>query len=212
MAMLKRNLTIALIAAALVAVTAVAAVAQGGDERPGDGYAQATAIEQAASNAASILETTRTSGDEIDSELADKIDEVAGFGVDTDLSRRAIASISNSVYLLPGTGYVCAALTVAEGATLTCAETPDLAAGEVGPGTVSLPGGAIAVWGIVPDGVDSVEVDAGVDSTEVDTEGNAYLAVVPDGAEVATATYTGPSGEMEYDIYDPSAPEPDPGP
>lgn len=211
MAMLKRNLTIALIVAALVAVTAVAAIAQGGS-RPGDGYTQATAIEQAASDAASILETTRTSGDEIDSELADKIDEVAGFGVNTDLSRRAIASISNSVYLLPGTGYVCAALTVAEGATLTCAETPDLTAGEVGPGTVSLPGGAIAIWGIVPDGVDSVDIDAGVDSTEVGTEGNAYLAVVPEGAEVATATYTGPSGEMEYDIHDPSAPEPDPGP
>ncbi|MEX1142470.1 MAG: hypothetical protein WD993_03585 [Thermoleophilaceae bacterium] len=210
MTMLKRNIAIALAAAALVAVTAIAATAQDGDSTPpGSGVPQATTIEEAAKDAAAILRTERTAEDAVRTELAEKIDEHGRFGVNTALSRLAIGTISNSLYLLPATGHVCAALTLGEGASMSCVPTDELAAGNVGPGMAGLPGGAIAIWGIVPDGVDSVTVAAGPHSTEVETQGNAYLAVVPAGAAVETATYTGPSGRMEYAIHDPAAPEPE---
>jgi hypothetical protein len=40
---------------------------------------------------------------------------------------------------------------------------------------------------------------------EVEAESNAYLAVLPDGTTPESASYTGPSGTVEFPLYDPSA-------
>jgi hypothetical protein len=207
--MLKRNIQLVVAVCALVALTAVAAVAQVGDEPdlPGEGIAPVTAVEPAAKSAASLLARSREQGDALPSDLAERMNEHGRFGVNPGLSRRAIAGLSSSVYVLPGRGYVCSALTVGDGANMGCAETEDLAAGEAGASTVLLPGGAIAVYGIVPDGVDSVTVETDQPgSGAAKVVSNAFLHVVPRGTKLSQVRYSGPSGEVAYPIYDPSAP------
>jgi hypothetical protein len=206
MPMLKKNIQVMVFAVALAAVTAVAATAQeGGDPvPPGDGTPQVAAIEEAAREAASVLATTRTSGDALPVDVAEHFDENADFGMNPDLSRRAIGGTS-SVFVIPANGYVCATLTVGPGADVSCQRTDKLAAGEVGASTVTLDNGGLAIYGIVPDGVDVVAVDAGTDSTEIDVVDNAYLAVLPGGADLETVSYTGPAGPVEFPIYDPAA-------
>ncbi len=201
-----KNIRVVAVVAILVALTAVAATAQeGGDPvPPGDATPQVTAIEEAAREAASVLATTRTSGDALPVDIAEHLDENAEFGMNPDLSRRAVGGTS-SVFVIPANGYVCAALTVGPGANLSCQGTDELAAGEVGASTVAMDDGGLAIYGIVPDGVDVVAVDAGADSTEIDVVDNAYLAVVPGGADLETIGYTGPAGPVEFQIYDPAA-------
>lgn len=195
---------------ALATMLAFAALAQGQDDTttaPYDGFGQATSIEAEAKAAAAILRRDRAAGDAIRAELAERIDADADFGMNPALSRRAIGGVANSLYLLPATGHVCAALTVADGLTLSCVQTDRFAAGEVGPGTVLLPDGPVAVWGVVPDGVDSVALEAGPESRTVEVTANGYLAVVPAGTPLESVSYTGPSGTVEYAIQDPSASE-----
>jgi hypothetical protein len=207
--MLKRNTQLLVAVCAIVAMMAVAAVAEVTDtpQPPGEDLAPVTAVEPAAKQAAAVLARSREQGDALPSDIAERLKEHARFGVNPSLSRRAIGGLSNSVYVLPGRGYVCHALTVGEGVNMGCAETADLSVGQTGAATVVLPGGAIAIYGIVPDGVESVTVEtdqAGSGATKV--AANAFLRVVPGGTKLSSVRYTGPSGEVEYPIYDPSAP------
>jgi len=189
---------------------AVAAGAQEGDDAPaspGEDVAQVTAIESTAKQAASVLERSRHTGDAMPEEVAERIDAEARFGMNPGLARRAIASPASSLYLVPANGHVCAALTVGDGATVSCPETADLAAGRSSAATVTLDGGAIAIYGLVPDGVDTVTVNTSHEGLEVaQVVDNAYLAVVPDGTELSSVSYSGPSGAVEFPIYDPMAP------
>ena len=208
--MFSRNARLLVAVCALLATMAVAAVAQeeGETAAPGADAAQVTAIPEEASEAVAVLDRSRESGDALPAEVAEKVDEEAPFGANPDLSRRAIGSLSNSVYVVPADDHVCVALTLGEGANMSCPETDDLAAGQAGPTTVLLEGGSIAVYGVVPDGVDSVTVQtsgSGAVDAEIEAEGNAYLAVLPDGLTPEAASYTGPSGSVEFPLYDPSA-------
>jgi hypothetical protein len=208
--MLKRNIQLVAAIGALAAVTAVGAVAQSGDGTngsPGDDVAQVTTVEPEARAAASVLARPRAAGDALPAEVEERMNAHPRFGMNPGLSRRAIGGLSNSVYLIPASGFVCAALTVGDGANMSCAETSDLAAGQSGPSTVSLAGGAIAVYGMVPDGVDSVAVatdDRSAGATKV--VNNAFFTVLPAGTGLKTVSYRGPSGPVQYPIYDPSAP------
>jgi hypothetical protein len=204
--MLRRNSQFAVVVCAVIAVTAVAA-ATDGPQPPGEGVPQVTSVEPAAKNAASLLARSREQGDALPPDIGERINRHVRFGVNPGLSRRAIAGVSNSVYVLPGRGVVCSALTVGQGANMTCAETADLAAGQTGAATVVLPGGAIAIYGIVPDGIDSVTIVTGEPGAGVTkVVANAFLRVVPQGTKLSSMRYTGPSGQVEYPIYDPSAP------
>jgi hypothetical protein len=204
MSTFRRNVKILLAVCVLVALTAVAAIAQeGGDPLPpGQEAPQVTTIEEQALEAASVLRTARDTGDRLPEELAGKIDERADFGMNPDLSRRAVGG-TTPVYLIPADDHVCAAMTVGDGATVTCATTSDLAGGRVAPATVGLANGAIGIYGIAPDGVDSVSIAAGESSTRAEVVDNGYLAVIPAGSALESASYTGPSGPVEFPIYDP---------
>jgi hypothetical protein len=208
--MRKRDLRLGVAICAAVLTMAVAAVAQDDDGTPvapGGDVAQVTAVESTARQAASVLERSRHASDELPDEVMERIDAEPRFGMNPGLARRAIASPSSSLYLVPANGHVCAALTVGEGASLSCPETVDLAAGQSSAATVLLAGGAIAIYGLVPDGVETVAVDTSYDGLEqAEVTGNAYMAVVPGGTELDSVTYDGPSGVVEFPIYDPSAP------
>jgi hypothetical protein len=207
--MLKRNIQLVAAIGAVVAVTAVAAVAQDGDGTavaPGDDVAQVTTIEPAAKNAAAVLARSRASGDAIPTEVVDQMNDHPRFGMNPGLSRRAIGSLSNSLYVVPANGVVCALLTLGQGANMNCPETSDLATGQSAPATVGLPGGAIGVYGIVPDGVDAVTVATDRSgSGTVKVVNNAFFTVFAAGTALKTVSYSGPSGAVEYPIYDPTA-------
>jgi hypothetical protein len=129
----------------------------------------------------------------------------APFGMNPGLSRLAIGNATNSVYVIPASGRICASLTVGEGANLICPSTDDVAGGKAAPATVTIETGGIAIYGIVPDGVESVTVRTADSSSDVATERNAYYTVVPRGTALRTVGYDGPSGQVEFPAHDPSA-------
>jgi hypothetical protein len=191
----------------LVGVPAVAAIAQEDEEiaPPGAEVQQVATVEPEAAAAAAVLETPRTAADAMPADVAEALDEKASFGMNPDLSRAAVGGTS-AVYLIPADGHVCATLTVGEGANISCAPTDRLAEGDVGPSTVSMADGRIAVFGMVPDGIEQISIEAGRDSMVAEVGDNGYLAVLPRGAPVETVSYAGPSGRVEFAIYDPAAP------
>lgn len=206
MAMLKRYLPILVVALALLVVGAVGAVADGDDSNPPSaGIAQITTIEPEAKDALEVLDESRASSDALPDQVADKMDEEADFGMNPDLSRLSIGNATSSVYVIPARDRVCASITVGQGANITCPSTEDVADGKVGAATVVLETGGIAIYGLVPDGVESVSVQTGTSaSTELATEDNAYYTVVSPGTPLRTISYVGPSGPVEFPIYDPT--------
>lgn len=206
MRMLKRHLPVALLASTFVVGVSAAAIATGDESNPpSDGPAQIVAIEPEAKEAMAVLDRPRTSGDALDAYLAGKMDEHSDWGMNPHLSRLSIGNATNSLYVIPANGHVCAALTVGEGANLSCPPTGDIAAGNAAPATVTLETGGIAIYGLVPDGVDSVSVQTATsESTDVATEDNAYYTVVPAGTPLRNVRYVGPSGSVEFPIYDPA--------
>jgi hypothetical protein len=205
MSSLKRNIPIVAAVFASIAAMAVAAVAQGGESSPGEGVPQITTVEEDAQQAMEVLDTPRTADDAMPTDVAEAIDENGRFGMNPDLSREAIDTLSNDVYVIPADDHICTSLTVGEGSNMTCAETSDVAAGQVGASTVTLAGGGIAIYGIVPDGVESVSVNTGTSSSAaVATQDNAYFTVVPEGTVLRDLSYTGPSGVVEFPMYDPA--------
>jgi hypothetical protein len=200
----KRYLPLSL-AISLLAVSSVAAVATDDDSNPPSmGHTQVQTIESAAAQALAVLEESRTATDALAPDLAARMDTHAPFGMNPDLSRLAIGNVTNSVYVIPANDHVCVSLTMGDGADLSCPSTEDVAAGNAGPTTVNI-GTGIAIYGIVPDGVESVSIQADGPLIGVGTERNAYYTVVPPATPLRSASYDGPSGPVEFDIHDPSA-------
>ncbi len=184
-----------------IAVGAIAADDESGP--PGADDARISAIEPDAKEALDVLDQRRVVGDALPEDLTERMDENANYGMNPDLSRLSIANATHSVYVLPANDRVCAALTIGEGANLSCRSTGEVADGEAGAATVLVSTG-IAVYGLVPDGVESVSVQTGTDeSTLLDVENNAYYTVVPAGTALRMVRYVGPSGPVEFPIYDP---------
>ncbi|HYI99169.1 MAG TPA: hypothetical protein VEX36_05750 [Thermoleophilaceae bacterium] len=205
---LKKNIPAILTLGALLATTSVAALAQSGDgsdPRPDADSPQATSIEQEASDAMAVLRRPRVATDSLPTEIVERLDVHADYGMNPELSRRSIVDASNSLYVVPGSGYVCVALTVGEGVNGTCAQTADLVAGRSGAATVTLPGGPVGIYGLVPDEVDSVVVATGESSTTtIEAVNNAYFIAVPEGTVLRSVSYAGPSGTVAFPIYDPA--------
>lgn len=205
MAMLKRYLPIAVVAALLLAVSVGAIADTDESNPPSAGVPQITEIEPAARDAMAVFDRSRGSADALREDLATKMDAHADFGMNPALSRVSIGNATSSLYVIPARDRVCATLTVGEGANVTCPLTGDIAGGRAAPATVVLATGDIAVYGIVPDGVESVSVQTGQrESATVTTEGNAYYTVIRAGTPLRKVGYTGPSGAVEFPIYDPS--------
>jgi hypothetical protein len=205
MLMLRRRLAVTVVALGALAVSGVAAVAQDGETAPGQGVAQVTSIDPEARDAMAMLDSTRTATDALPAAVARPLDENADFGMNPDLSRLAIGNATRSVYVIPADGHVCAALASGDSTNLSCPETAQVADGTSGATTVTVDGGSIAIYGIVPDGVSTVTVKTGTStSTAVGVDHNAYYTVVPGGTALRSVSYTGPSGEVEFPIYDPS--------
>lgn len=203
--MLKRYLPVALTATALLAVGAVGAIADRDESNPpGADQPQITAIEPDAKQAMKVLRETRSTGDALRADLAGRMDRRASFGLNPDLSRLAIKNATHSIYVIPARDHVCVALTDTVGAGLICPSTNDVAKGNVGAATGGVETGGIAIFGIVPDGVDSVSVRTSAsESIDVATEKNAYYTVVPPGTPLQAVGYVGPSGPVEFPIYNP---------
>ena len=191
----------------LLVFGAVGATADRDDNNsPSAQSAQVEAIEPEAKDAVGLLEESRGPGDALPNEFKARMDEKADFGLNPDLSRRAIGNMTSSVYVIPARAHICASLTDSEGATVICPSTDEVAEGKSGPATVALDTGGVAIFGIVPDGVDSVSVQTGIsDSVDVATEDNAYYTVLPPGTQLRSVSYVGPSGPVEFPIYDPVA-------
>jgi hypothetical protein len=201
----ERKISVAVVSLLLLAVCAVAAVAQEGPGEAPPSNEPVAAIQPEAADAMEVLDQPRASGDAIPEDVSEPLTNTADFGMNPGLSRRAVANVSHSLYVVPADGYVCATLTVGEGANISCAETETIASGESGPATVSLEGGAIAIYGMLPDGVESVSLQTGEsNSAAVEVIDNAYYTVVPAGTALRNVSYTGPSGQVEFPIYDPS--------
>ena len=184
-----------------IAVGAIAADDE--SSPPGADDARISAIEPDAKEALDVLDQQRRAGDALPEDLVERMDEHANYGMNPDLSRLSIANATHSVYVLPADDRVCAALTIGEGANLSCRSTEEVADGRTGASTVLVSTG-IAIYGLVPDGVKSVSVQTGTDeSTRLDVENNAYYTVVPAGTALRTVRDEGPSGPFEFPIYDP---------
>ncbi len=204
--MTKRYLLLIGIPVALLTVGVMGAGATGDDNNPPSAdIVQVTSIEPQARQVLEVLDESRGSGDALPAEVSSQMDERESFGMNPGLSRRAIGNMTNSIYVIPGRGHVCVSLTDSEGATVICPTTDDIAEGVARPATVSLASGGVAVYGVVPDGVDSVSVQTGVSaSTEVTVDDNTYYTVVPPGTPLRKVSYVGPSGPVDFDIYDPA--------
>jgi len=195
------------LAVLLLGTASVTAIADGDESNhPGDGHPQVESIEASATATMAVLRSPRTSGDGLPAHLSGRMDEHSPFGMNPDLSRLSIGNVANSVYVVPAHGHVCVVLTMDGGADLSCPSTDDIVDGRVAPTTVILGTGGIAIYGLVPDGVEEVAVRTGeADSLDVATQGNAYYTVVPPGTPLRSVAYVGPSGSVEFPIVDPSA-------
>ncbi|HYI81563.1 MAG TPA: hypothetical protein VEW67_11940 [Thermoleophilaceae bacterium] len=171
---------------------------------PGAAQPQIAEIEAEAKQAMGVLRQRRTAGDALRDDLAVRMDRRASFGLNPALSRLAIKNATHSIYVIPARGHVCVAFTDPVGAGLICPSTNDVAKGNSSPATAALETGGVAIFGVVPDGVDSVSVQTRAsESIEVTTERNAYYTVVPSGTPLRTVSYVGPSGPVEFPISDP---------
>lgn len=205
MAMLRRYLPFGAIAAVLLAASVGAIAETDGSNPRGAGMPQISEIEPEAREAMAVFDRPRGEGDALPANLATRMDAHADFGMNPGLSRLSIGNLSNSVYVIPARDHVCAVLTLGEGANLSCPTTEAIAAGKAAAATVVLETGDIAVYGIVPNGVRSVAVRTGTsESNDIEASNNSYYTVVPAGAPLRTVGYTGPSGPVEFPIYDPS--------
>jgi len=200
---LPKRYSAAAIAVSLLVVTAAGAVAgEGTSDPPGTDDPQITAIEPAAKEAMEVLDEHRGGEDALPEDVSDDMDEAADFGMNPDLSRLSVGNATHSVYVIPARERVCASLTVGPGANVICPSTDDIANGESAPATVGVAEG-IAIYGIVPDGVELVLLHTGTaDSTVVSTEDNVYYTVVPAGTPLRKVSYVGPSGAVAFPIYD----------
>jgi hypothetical protein len=192
-----------------VGVVSIAAVAHGeGDVEqvsPGEGIATIDTIQQDAKEAMSVLKQPRSPSDSMPAATAERFRERGAFGMNPALSRRTTGDTTHSVFVVPARDHVCLSLTVGQGANMTCAETSDVTAGKVGAATVTLEGGAIGIYGMVPDGVRSVALATGkTDMTTIATVDNTYFTAVPEATPLRTISFVGPSGAVEYPIYDPA--------
>lgn len=204
---MRKNIKFVVAALAMLAVTAVAAVA-GEDQvggTPDRDVAKVATIEPDALGAVEALREPRVAGDALPAGVAARAERRANFGLNPALSRRVVGNTTNSLYVIPARGYICAALTVGEGANYTCPSTQQVESGQAGPATVILTTGDIGIYGIVPDGVESVFVHTGTSrSTALRTQDNAYYTVLPAKTPLKSVSYDGPSGNVEFPIYDPS--------
>jgi len=203
--MFKRGLLIILTIVGLSAIASVSVADRDDSNPPGSDVPQVAAIESDAKDALSVLETSRDTLDSMASDVEAKIDEYADFGMNPHLSRLLIANTTNSLYVIPARDHVCASLTIGQGAAFSCPATDDLAQGKAGAATATVEGGGIAIYGLVPDGVESISIQTdATTSTEIATEKNGYYTVLPAGTPVRTVRYVGPSGPVEYPIADPA--------
>lgn len=202
---IKRYLPFGGVAFVLLALSVGAIAETDHSNPPSAGVEQVSEIEPAAQEAMSVFERSRGEVDALSPYLGEKMDVQADFGMNPALSRVSIGNATSSLYVIPARGHVCAALTVGEGANVSCPPTADIADGRAAPATVIGETGDIAIYGIVPDGVEAVSVQTGTtESTAVPTEGNGYYTVVPAGTPLRTVSYAGPSGSVEFPIYDPT--------
>lgn len=204
--MLKRYLPVSLIALALLAAGSVGAIADGDESNPPSAVSsQVAVIEPEAKQTLGVLREKRSAGDALRDDIAGRMDRRASFGMNPGLSRLAIGNATYSVYVIPARDHVCASLVDPEGAGLICPATDDVAEGKAGPATGALETGGVAIFGVVPDGVESVSVQAGTsDSMDIAVQGNAYYTVTPAGMRLKAVSYVGPSGPVEFPIYNPA--------
>lgn len=202
-----RNLLLGVVvcgAFALIAITAIAD--QGGSVAPGDGVEQVTEVEPEAEEAVSLLEEQRSAADVVPAEVAEMVEEKVDFGTNADLARLAVGNVSHEVFVVPGRDRVCLAFTIEDGASFNCPSTDDIAAGKAGPTTIALAGGTTGVFGIVPDGVETVALYTdGPGVINVPIDDNVYYTAVPAGVMVQRLDYTGPGGPVQFNLTDPRA-------
>jgi hypothetical protein len=206
MSLMKRphSIALGLVLVALSSAVAVAEVASDDPAAPGQGVDRVTQIEEPAREALGVLREARGGDDSMPADAAAAFTERASFGMNPALSRLAIANLRNSIFVVPARGHTCASMLSGAGAVMQCPKTSDISAGRAGASTAMIDGTAIAIWGVVRDGIESIELRIGGEIQAVEPQANVYLAIVPAGSPLESVSYVGPSGRVTYPIYDPS--------
>ena len=178
-------------------MVAVAAVAQEGGQEPFSAHkAPATVVADDVTQNLAVFQRPRTTDDALPVAAAENLDAVNTTGANADLSRRALVSGDETLYILPADGRVCASLVAKDGTASTgCNYSSAVASGANGPG-LSVQGTQVTILGIVADQVSGVAVVFG-DGTEkpLEIQNNAYIARLDASQDIKAVAYTTKAGE-----------------
>lgn len=164
------------------------------------------------------LQRPRAAGDALPETARIEVEDAGPEGTVPAASVRALTQDSWSLYLSPAPEAVCLSIVDPHGgASANCPTGSDVEAGLAFPGVVQegckldMEDGSTTcvsalIYGVVPDGVDSVtvKVDSG-SPPSADVQGNSYLVRVPMSQAPTAVSYEGPDGPVVQ-------PAPVPGP
>jgi len=191
--------------AAVVAVTAgaavsVAAVAQPGEQPRVSVQAPVAAADKGLAATISILDRPRTAADNLPDSTAKGFSQAQPGGVNGSLARKAFSTATTDVFVAPGDGFACIITTPRDGTSFTeCQPVESVKAGTNRPAT-NVEYDRVTNVGLVPDGVDSVEVTfADGTQRQQPVAGNVYMIETTVGNQATAVAYDGPNGRVELE-------------
>jgi hypothetical protein len=194
---------VAVAGAGAVVATALPERGDGGDPmRAKTGRPPVAAVDERLPRSYAVMRRDRNGRDDLPAAAAAALERGGAQGVNVRLARRSAERGSATVYVVPGEDALCAAMVDETGTSLGCEESPARAAETgVSPTTERTTRG-VRIFGLVPDGVDSVRVwsRGSDDSRVVAVAGNGYVTEVGLAFEPAAVTYEGPAGWETFPI------------
>jgi hypothetical protein len=196
---MSRRTTALSIAIGSVALTGTAVAAIGGlGEQVADPPSAEPPVDRVDPSVGDLVATVNRppgAGDEVPPGPAAFVDRMRTQGANIRLSRRSLRRDRLAVFLIPARDGLCYSLVDEQaGASLSCRSVAELAEGPA-------PAGALVqdhavLYGVVPDGVQSVRVDlASGSAISRPVEGNAYLVELAADADPVSLSYLAPSGD-----------------
>ncbi len=199
----RRTLRLVLaVVAVVIAVVAVAAVAQENDPAPFSAHKTPTpAVADDVTQNLGVFQRARTADDALPAAAVANLDAVNTQGANADLSRRALVSGDETLYILPADGRVCASLVAKDGTASTgCNYASVVASGANGPG-LSIQGDRVTIMGIAADQVSGVAAVFG-DGTErsLEIQNNAYIGRFDASQDIKAVAYTKAGERIEFPV------------
>jgi hypothetical protein len=170
--------------------------------------AQITEVDSAQASSMAVLRRSVAKSDDVPAGARDLIARGSGpaLGANPALARLALTTrLGEQLYVVPASGWVCLTSSEASG---ICTPTDRIAEGYA-VGLRGIPSG-FRLSGLVPDGVDRVEVRGEREAASTATSGNAWQADV--AFEPKSVAWTGPAGEKVVPVSAPPAAPQGPAP